>query len=125
MFVDNQATVSTSNLLDQISNRNRHIETRFFKICDHVESKEISVHWIPGTTNPSDINTKPLGASDIEPHIDFLLSGTAYSPPVLGGCARLDSPYAKRQTRPRSELGALASIRSDIAIIDYRSYCGN
>jgi len=47
MFVDNAATVQTSKLKDQISNNNRHIDTRFFKICDHVETGEITVLWCP------------------------------------------------------------------------------
>ena len=116
MYVDNQATVDTSQLLDQISNRNRHIETRYFKICDHVESNEIALNWIPGSTNPSDINTKPLSATEIAPHTDFLLAGRTYSQSVMGGCPKTKARQAKLAlNQRRSELATLAAVPYDPA----------
>ena len=104
MFVDNAATVQTSKFKDQISNNNRHIDTRFFKICDHVETGEITVLWCPGVINPADLFTKPLPYQEALPHIDLLLSNIPFSPEVMGGVQR--NKYApsrsRGQTRPPS-----------------------
>ena len=94
MFVDNAATVQTSKLKDQISNNNRHIDTRFFKVCDHVETGEITVFWRPRTINPADLFTKPLTNQEALPHIDLLLSNIPYSPEVMGECKGLNTPLA-------------------------------
>ena len=94
MFVDNAATVQTSKLKDQISNNNRHIDTRFFKICDHVETGEITVLWCPGAINPADLFTKPLTYQEALSHTDLLLSNIPYSPEIMGGCKGINAPLA-------------------------------
>ena len=94
MFVDNAAIVQTSKLKDQISNNNRHIDTRFFKICDHVETGEFIVLWRPGGINPADLFTKPLTNPEALPHVDLLLSNIPYSPEVMGGRKGFNKPLA-------------------------------
>ena len=94
LYVDNSATVCTANQIYQISNRNRHIDTRYFKIRDHVESNDIRVEWKSGKVNPADLFTKALDVSTVSLHADFLLSGIPYSPSAMGGCVDSTPPQA-------------------------------
>ena len=42
--------------------RSRHIEVRYFWVKERVDDGTISIERVPGTDNPADIGTKPLGA---------------------------------------------------------------
>jgi len=96
MYVDNAACQCTAHLYDQITSRNRHIPTRYFKICDHTESGEIIVKWKSGKCNPADLFTKPLSATESAPHLDFIFHGTAYPLQVVGGCLAVNPPSPHR-----------------------------
>ena len=93
MFVDNAATVQTSKLKEQILNNNRRIDTRFFKICDHVEAGEITILWCPGTINPADLFTKPLTNQRL-----YLMLTSCFRASLLsrghGGCKGFNQPLA-------------------------------
>ena len=45
------------------SKRTRHINIRYFFVCDRVNMKEISVHWCPTKEMVADFWTKPLQGS--------------------------------------------------------------
>ena len=92
IFVDNEATTHTSLLRDQISNKNRHIDTRYFKICDHVESKDFTVTWVSGKYNPADIFTKPLAPAAFISHFDFIFENIPYYNELEGGTHAYSGP---------------------------------
>jgi transposase InsO family protein len=59
LFCDNASTVTLAK--DPISSdRTKHIEVRFRKVQELVESKEVEVAWIPTDEQAADIFTKPL-----------------------------------------------------------------
>ena len=92
IFVDNEATTYTAKLRDQISSRNRHIDTQYFKICDHVETKEFTVTWLSGKYNPADIFTKPITPNSFKPHFDFIFEALPYSHELEGGTHACKGP---------------------------------
>ena len=109
IYVDNQAVSFTANNSEQITQRNRHLATRYFKVCDHVASGEVGVVWLPGTDNPSDLFTKPLNMDTFTKHTDFLFKGAGYRPAAVdfGGERNfLALPSSYNNLPPRSNKSA-------------------
>ena len=51
----------------------RHINIRYFFVCDSVNMKEISVHWCPTKEMIDDFWTKPLQGSHLRKLRDYIL----------------------------------------------------
>jgi histone deacetylase 1/2 len=59
LLCDNSSTVTLAK--DPISSyRTKHIEVRYRKVQELVESKEVQVKWIPTDEQMADVFTKPL-----------------------------------------------------------------
>ena len=109
IYVDNAATSFTASNAERITARNRHLSVRYFKVCDHVASGEVRVDWLPGSANPSDLFTKPLGMEPFTKHANFLLQGTPYDPESSGSGGVqnfLDLPSSYSNQPPRSNKSA-------------------
>jgi hypothetical protein len=55
------------------SKRTRHINIRYFFVCDSVNMKEISVHWCPTKEMVADFWTKPLQGSHFRKLCDYIM----------------------------------------------------
>ena len=55
------------------SKRTRHINIRYFFVCDQVNMKEISVHWCPTKDMVADFWTKPLQGSHFRKLRDYIM----------------------------------------------------
>ena len=85
VYVDNQSAVISANT-ERDTTAHRHLDVRFFRIRDHVRSKDISVLWKPGHLNPADLLTKVLNRDHTLSHVRHIMNGDSYSPStVLGG----------------------------------------
>ena len=75
------------------SKRTRHINIRYFFVCDRVNMKEISLHWCPTKEMIADFWTKPLQGSHFRKLRDYImgrvrcvkLKGDAVSVKTKGG----------------------------------------
>ena len=73
IYEDNKPTIDII-ASQKPTERTRHIDIRFFAIHDWThKSKDISLHHIPGVTNPSDDLTKPLGRVLHERHARYIM----------------------------------------------------
>ena len=114
IIVDNESVVSTAKLYDQITQRNRHIETRYFKIQEFQENQYVDVTWRRGKNNPADVFTKALSKDEGHNHIEFLLSGYSYDDSILGGCQVVKKPKKKKLPVPIPSPSLLSSVFPDI-----------
>ena len=55
------------------SKRTRHINIRYFFVCDRVNMKEISLHWCPTKEMIADFWTKPLQGSHFRKLRDYIM----------------------------------------------------
>ena len=60
LFNDNLGTVQTINNPEATSGRSKHIDTRYFRIRQHVQRKDLRVAWIETNFNVGDFFTKAL-----------------------------------------------------------------
>ena len=72
VYVDNEALAFTV-IAEHMTDANRHMNTKYFAVCDDVAHKELSVLWMRGTHNPADTFTKALGAEVFNRHNDYML----------------------------------------------------
>ena len=95
IYVDNDAVHFTA-YSEFISQRSRHIKTRYFLVQDYVQAKEVTVPWLRGTHNPADLLTKALTHDDHMKHTDLILKGISQSiapkPSGRGGVHGSDNP---------------------------------
>ena len=85
IHVDTAAVQKTCTLIDAITPKNRHIETKYFKVCDYADQGYLDVYWRSGKTNPADLFTKALSHNEGYPHSDSILTGTDYESALEGG----------------------------------------
>ena len=104
IYVDNDAVHFTA-CSEFISQRSRHIKTRYFLVQDYVQAKEVTVPWLRGTHNPADLLTKALTHDDHMKHTDLILKGisqsTAPKPSGRGGVHGSDNPPGVVSDAPR------------------------
>ena len=67
-----------------VASKNRHIKTKYFLIMDHINT-ELVVPWLPGTANPADLLTKPLGHDTTLKHSNALFYGRSGPEPTPCG----------------------------------------
>ena len=60
LYEDNQTTTRFANNLMQYYTRVRHLDTKYFYVCERVTDKTINVEWIATTDMIADIFTKPM-----------------------------------------------------------------
>ena len=59
----------------------RHINIRYFFVCDRVNMKEISVHWCPTKDMVADFWTKPLQGSHFRKLRDYIMGRVQWVKP--------------------------------------------
>ena len=74
IYEDNASAIDIVNS-QKPTERTRHMEIRFFAIQDWKQNDEILLLHIPGTINPSDDLTKPLGYMLHNRHARFIMNG--------------------------------------------------
>ncbi len=68
ILVDNQATVAM--LKNQnVSNRSKHIDVRYFFLREHIESGSVSVDFVSTHSNVADLLTKALPVVKFSQHV--------------------------------------------------------
>ena len=65
IYVDNQAAIFNASNPTQ-ERRTKHMDVRYHKIREFVEEGKVDLFYIPGTDNPADLFTKPLGRIKFE-----------------------------------------------------------
>jgi hypothetical protein len=65
IYADNQASIfNASNPVQET--RTKHIDVKYHKIREMVDLGQIAIYYVPGTENPADLFTKPLGRVKFE-----------------------------------------------------------
>ena len=59
-FIDNQAAITVAETGNFNSARSKHIEVKFHKLAEIVESKQAKVKYVKSELNPADLLTKPI-----------------------------------------------------------------
>jgi hypothetical protein len=65
VYADNQGSIFNASNPTQ-ERRTKHMAVRYHKIREFVEEERIAIFYVPGTENPADIFTKPLGRVKFE-----------------------------------------------------------
>jgi hypothetical protein len=65
IYTDNQGSIFNASNPTQ-ERRTKHMDVRYHKIREFVERDQVSLYYIPGTENPTDIFTEPLGRVKFE-----------------------------------------------------------
>ena len=71
MKVEIQSDSSTANCLtDRLGagQRTKHIDTRYFWIQERVQDGDFSIKKVPAAKKCTDLGTKPVSASVLQPH---------------------------------------------------------
>ena len=61
VFVDNKGTTQTVNNPTSTAQASKHLDTRYFKVRDHIRERKLRVQFIRTHVNVSDFFTKALG----------------------------------------------------------------
>ena len=81
LYEDNDACTAMANA-QKPTPRTRHIDIKYFSLCDWVERNRMLLEWIDTKINMSDHFTKNLSKALFHRHIDFILGHIppSYSP---------------------------------------------
>ena len=78
LYNDNQGTVDWAKVTS--TKGMRHINLKYFSVCDSIQSKEVDLYHIPGAINPIDIFTKEMrdGTHFRSLRDSFMMSANAF-----------------------------------------------
>jgi hypothetical protein len=106
------------------SKRTRHINTRYFFICDRVNMKEVRLHWCPTKEMVADFWTKPLQGSHFRRLRDYIMGRVRCVKPKPDDTAKEKAVTVKRKTGEKK--AKLGGIRGRAKVLpQYLTYGGN
>ncbi|KAL7551376.1 hypothetical protein ACHAWF_014575 [Thalassiosira exigua] len=105
-YEDNDATTSVANS-EKPTPRTRHVDIRYFALCEWVERDLMKLECIDTSQNISDNLTKQLGTVLFYRHTDYIMGRV---PPKYSVCYRRAYDTLRRQQPTRSNITPVPSI---------------
>ncbi len=93
----------------------RHINIRYFFICDQVNTKEVRIHWCPTKEMVADFWTKPLQGSHFRKLRDYFMGRVRCDKPKANDAVMAKAKTAKKKVgKKKTRIGGIGGRAKDL-----------